>query len=133
MPAKTKPTARAYEQAAVLREALRSFNRHSEEVTREHGLTPRAYQLLLMIKTSRNGDECAGPSELEERLQLGKSTVTELVLRSEQRGLVRRQLAPKGRGIVVRLTPNGERALARSLADLGDERRRLIRLLSKLA
>jgi DNA-binding MarR family transcriptional regulator len=133
MPKKEKPPARAYEQAATLREALRSFSRHSEEVTRGHGLTARTYQLLLMIKTSRNGDECAAPSELEERLQLGKSTVTELVLRSEQRGLVRRQLAPRRRGIIVRLTPKGERALATSLTELGDERARLIKLLSKLS
>ena len=93
---------------------------------------PRTYQLLLMIKTSRSGDERAGLAELEERLQLGKSTVTELVLRTEKRGLARRELDRKrGRGISIALTPGGRRRLASALAELGDERRRLIEILSR--
>ena len=78
-----------YARAAELREALRLFQRRTEEVTAAHGLTPRTYQLLLMIKTSGSSDEKAGPTELEERLQLGKSTVTELVQRAEKRGLLK--------------------------------------------
>lgn len=123
-----------YSQAAALREALRLFQRRTEDVTAAHGLTPRIYQLLLMIKTSDNGVESAGLGELEERLQLGKSTVTELVLRTEKRGLVRRDLdRDRGRGISITLTANGKRRLAAALAELGDERRRLIDILSQLA
>jgi DNA-binding MarR family transcriptional regulator len=121
-----------YAQAAKLREALRVFQRRTEEVTAAHGLTPRTYQLLLMIKTSRSGDERAGLAELEERLQLGKSTVTELVLRTEKRGFARRELDRKrGRGISIALTSSGKRRLAAALAELGDERRRLIDILSR--
>lgn len=128
------PTAGDYAEAASLREALRSFQRTSDEVTAANGITSRMYQLLLMIKTGREGNERAGLTELEERLKLGKSTVTELVLRSEERGLVRRELDQKRRGAIsIRLTPDGERRLATALAELGDERRRLIRILSKLA
>ena len=47
------PTMREYARAAELREALRLFQRRTEEVTAAQGLTPRTYQLLLMIKTSR--------------------------------------------------------------------------------
>jgi DNA-binding MarR family transcriptional regulator len=131
---KAAPTTEEYAQAAALREALRVFQRRSEEVTGSHGLTSRTYQLLLMIKTARGGDGRVGPSELEERLQLGKSTITELVLRSEGRGLVRRDLdRNRRRGISIRLTPMGERRLAKALAELGDERRRLIDVLSQLA
>jgi DNA-binding MarR family transcriptional regulator len=131
---KRPPAAHEYAQAAALREALRFFQRRTEEVTAAHGLTPRTYQLLLMIKTSRNGDERAGLGELEERLQLGKSTVTELVLRTEKRGLVRRELdRNRGRGISIALTANGKRRLAAALAQLGDERRRLLDILSRLA
>jgi DNA-binding MarR family transcriptional regulator len=54
----------------------------------------------LLRKTGRDGDERAGLTELEERLKLGKSTVTELVLRSEERGLVRRELNQKRRGTI---------------------------------
>jgi DNA-binding MarR family transcriptional regulator len=85
-----------------------------------------------MVKTARDGSEQAGLTELVERLQLGKSTVTELVLRTEQRGLVRRELDPdRLNSILVRLTRAGEQRLAGALADLGNERR-LIELVSTL-
>ena len=131
---KTTPTTQDYERAAALREALRVFQRRTEEVTAARGLTPRTYQLLLMIKTSRSSDERVGLDELEERLQLGRSTVTELVLRTEKRGLVRRELdRNRGKGISIVLTPSGKRRLAAALAELGDERRRLIDILARLA
>lgn len=110
------------------------FHRRTEEVTAAQRLTPRIYQLLLMIKTSRSQDEHAGLAELEQRLQLGKSTVTELVLRAEKRGLVRRDLdRERRRGITISLTVAGQRRLAAALAELGDERRRLINLLGRRA
>ncbi len=130
---KRPPAPDEYAQAAELREALRVFQRRTEEVTAAHGLTPRTYQLLLMIKTSRSGDERAELGELEERLQLGRSTVTELVLRTEKRGLARRELnRSRGKGISITLTPTGKRRLAAALVELGDERRRLIDILSRL-
>jgi DNA-binding MarR family transcriptional regulator len=129
---KPAATARDYRRAAELREALRLFQRRTEEVTSAHDLTPRTYQLLLMIKTARSGDARATLAELEERLQLGKSTVTELVLRTEKRGLVLRELdRQRGRGITISLTANGERRLAAAVEELGDERRRLIRILTR--
>ncbi|HEX6663105.1 MAG TPA: MarR family transcriptional regulator [Gaiellaceae bacterium] len=131
---KPTPAPDDYVRAAALREALNSFRRSSEIVTSANGLTSRTYQLLLMIETARLGDGGAGLSELEERLQLGKSTVTELVVRTERRGLVRRELDPQRRGaILVRLTPKGRRQLAKAVAELGNERDRLIELLSRLA
>lgn len=128
------PTRQEYARAAELREALRLFQRRTEELTAAHRLTPRIYNLLLMIKTGRNQDERAGLTELERRLQLGKSTVTELVLRAEKRGLVRRDLdRERGRGISISLTPTGQRRLAAALNELGDERRRLINILGRRA
>jgi DNA-binding MarR family transcriptional regulator len=119
-----------YAKAAALREALRRFARRTELVTRANGLTPRSYQLLLMLKTGRRQAGRAGLGELEDRLQLGKSTVTELVLRSEDAGLVRRELDRSRRGAIsVRLTPSGSRRLAKVVAALGDERTRLAELL----
>jgi DNA-binding MarR family transcriptional regulator len=128
------PGAEAYAEAAALREALRAFQRHSEKVTRAHGLTPRTYQLLLMIKTARAGNGTVGLPELEQRLQLGKSTVTELVLRTERRGLVRRELdRTRPRGVAVRLTPAGNRKLAKAVRELGDERHRLLAALAEIS
>ena len=127
------PTDQEYAEAAALREAVRTFQRRSEAVTSAHGLTSRTYQLLLMIKTSRAGGGSVGLTELEERLQLGKSTVTELVLRTEERGLVRRELdRTRPRGIAIRLTPAGERRLERVVHDLGDERNNLLEALGEL-
>ena len=124
---------RDYARAAERREALRTFKRRTEQITKAHGLTPRTYQLLLTIKTARNGNEQATPTELEERLQLGKSTVTELVLRTEKRGLVRRELNREAsRGISVLLTPAGRRRLAGAVGELGDERKRLVDSLRRL-
>ena len=130
---KHAPTQEDFAQAAALREALRLFQRRSDEVTAANGLTSRTYHLLLMIKTARGGGERIGLAELEQRLQLGKSTVTELVLRSEQRGLVRRDLdRSRRRGIAIRLTARGEQRLRAVVAELGDERRGLIELLGQL-
>jgi DNA-binding MarR family transcriptional regulator len=124
------PDSPDYRDAAYLREALRRFARRTELVTRANGLTPRSYQLLLMLKTGRGEAGRAGLGELEERLQLGKSTVTELVLRSEDAGLVRRELDRTRRGAIsVSLTPAGARRLAKVVSALGDERARLVELL----
>jgi DNA-binding MarR family transcriptional regulator len=118
-----------YSAAAALRQALRTFQRRSEQIARANGLTERTYQLLLMIKAGREASGRASLRELEQRLQLGKSTVIELVLRAEDRELVRRELdRRRRREIVVRLTPEGERRLACAFAELGDERARLVEL-----
>lgn len=128
-----KPSGQEYAQAAALREAIRAFQHHSDEITSASGLTARTYQLLLMTKTARDGSQHVGLTELEERLHLGKSTVTELVLRTEKRGLVRRELnRERGRGIAISLTPKGERSLAKAVLEHGDERRRLIEMLASL-
>ena len=133
MTALKPPSVDDFARAAELREALRRFQRRTDDITGAADLTTRTYQLLLMIKTGRAGHGRANLRELEERLQLGKSTVTELVLRTERRGLVRRDLDRARPGsIAVRLTPAGERKLSRVTAELGDERRRLIDILSRL-
>jgi DNA-binding MarR family transcriptional regulator len=124
------PSEAEYDEAAELREALRNFARRTELLARERGLTPRIYQLLLMLRTGRASRGRAGLSELEDRLQLGKSTVTELVLRAEGMKLVRRELdRTRPRAISIRLTPAGERRLAELVVALGDERKRLMGLL----
>ena len=133
MTALKPPNVDEFARAAELREALRRFQRTSDELSAAQGLTTRTYQLLLMIKTGRAGEGRASLRELEERLQLGKSTITELVLRTERRGLVNRDLDRDRPGTIsVRLTPVGERKLSKVTAQLGDERRRLIDILSKL-
>jgi DNA-binding MarR family transcriptional regulator len=126
-------TEAAYEAAAALRETLRAFERRSEEVTRRHGLTARSYSLLLMITTGHEAPGRATPDELEQRLQLAKSTIAELLQRNEEAGLVRRELHPERRGaIVVALTETGERRLRLVHDELGGERERLVALVDGL-
>src|SRR6059058_1965924 len=77
--------------AADFRAALRQFLRRSERVARQAGLTPQRYLLLLMIKGASDGSEQSTVTALAERLQLAQSTVTELVRRAEEAGLIRRE------------------------------------------
>ena len=122
-----------YTRAAELRSALRRFLRSSDRVTREHGLTTQRYELLLMVKTSRDGSERATLGELMERLDAPQSTVTELVHRAEDLGLLARELDPKNRrAVYLRLTPEGEGRLAAAVPKLAGERRRLVSLLREL-
>ena len=125
-----------YVRAAELREGLRRFHRHSEQLTRRHGLTPQRYELLLMIKAARDGTERATLGELAGRLHLAPSTVSELVHRAETLGLVQRELPADRRDrrtVSLRLTAEGERRLAHAVADLAEDRRRLISIVSELS
>lgn len=108
---------------AEFRSALRKFLRRSELVADSCGLTPQRYLLLLMIKGAPNGSGRSTVTELSDRLQLAQSTVTELVARSVDAGLVEREgSASDGRVTYLQLTPEGERRLACSFTGLDAER-----------
>jgi DNA-binding MarR family transcriptional regulator len=123
-----QPRVRAaeYRNAAQLRADLRSFVRLSEQVTRAHGLTPERYDLLLAIKGRAADVEGATVRELANALRLSPSSVTQLVRRAQQAGLVVRKVSlSDGRVNYLELTDEGERRLARAVAGLRTERRRL--------
>jgi DNA-binding MarR family transcriptional regulator len=126
------PTERAM-RAASFRAALRAFLRETEVATRKSGLTPQRYLLLLMIKGAPDGSEQSNVSELASRLSLAQSTVTELVGRAEQAGLVERETsAVDGRVEHLRLTDEGERRLTHAFRALTIDRRSLGQMLSEL-
>jgi DNA-binding MarR family transcriptional regulator len=111
---------------AEFRTALRRFLRRSERVARMSGLTPQRYLLLLMIKGAAGGAEQTTVTELADRLQLAQSTVTELVRRAEEVGLVtREQSQDDARVAHLRLTPEGDRRLTESFTVLSTERDQL--------
>jgi DNA-binding MarR family transcriptional regulator len=111
---------------ADFRAALRHFLRQSERVSRQCGLTPQRYSLLLMIKGSPDGDEQSTVTELAERLQLAQSTVTELVRRAEEAGLIEREQSQRDARVAhLRLTEEGERRLMKSFTKLATERTQL--------
>ena len=116
-----------YQEAAELRSVLRRFLRRSEETARRHGLTPRQYLLLLMIKAREESPEQATITDLVDRLALTQSTITELVQRAEDAGLVARRASPTdGRVVHLSLTPVGAQRLHAAFVELGPERQQLL-------
>jgi DNA-binding MarR family transcriptional regulator len=120
------PTAEEAARVAEFRVALRRFLHGTERVAREVGITPRWYLLLLLIKGAPDLSERSSVTQLAERLHLAQSSVTELVDRAEQAGLVRRERsAEDGRVVYLRLTPEGEDRFAQAFESLAAERRSL--------
>src|SRR6516165_3777480 len=120
------PTVTDVMAVADFRAAIRHFLRQSKRISRQCGLTPQRYSLLLMIKGSPGGDEQSTVTELSERLQLAQSTVTELVRRAEEAGLVEREQSKRDARVAhLRLTAEGERRLMLSFTELAKERAQL--------
>lgn len=109
----TMPTKADIEKLADFRYQLRRYERISENIAREEGLTALQYVLLLQIR-GYPGRDWATIGELAERLQAQHHGVVALISRCEQRGLVERRTSETDRRQVeVRLLPEGERCLAR--------------------
>ena len=101
------------EKLAQFRYRLRLFLRFSEELTRSNGITALQYQLMLQVK-GFPGRDWATVGELAERLQAQPHGVVSLISRCEAGGLVKRRASSADkRRVEVRLTPKGEKLLAR--------------------
>lgn len=119
---------------AQFRASLRAFLRRSEHVARRWNLTPQRYQLLLAIKGAPDGSERLSFTDLAERLQLSRNTVTELCARAEDAGLLEREPAAHDQRVVyLRLTREGERRLMGALVESEQDRRSLVRAFEELA
>jgi DNA-binding MarR family transcriptional regulator len=104
-----------YRALAEFRGTLRRFLGFSAEAARAAGLTPQQHQLLLALHGLPGRAE-ATIGTLAEQLQIRHHSAVELVDRMEARGLVRRarrakdrrqvlvRLAPRGRGLLLRLS-----------------------------
>ena len=120
------PSSTEIASVADFRAALRAFLRKSERKVWQSGLTSQRYLLLLMIKGAPNGSGQSTVTELSERLQLAQSTVTELVRRAEETGLVAREQSDSdGRVAHLRLTPEGDRRLMKAFTSNEQERQEL--------
>lgn len=108
----SKPSAQALEKRdfeilADFRYQIRRFVRFSEEVSRQHGVTPLQYLLLLQIRGFPDRD-WASVGELAERLQAKHHGVVALISRCENLGLVeRRQSTEDRRRIEIHLQKKG--------------------------
>jgi DNA-binding MarR family transcriptional regulator len=118
---------------AAFRASIRSFLSASEQLARASGLTGQQYLLLLMIKGAPDGSEQATVSELAERMKLAQNSVTELVQRTEQLGLIdRAQSLDDARSVNLRLTAEGERRLTTAFMGNDGYRAELLRAVGDL-
>lgn len=100
-----------FEILSDFRYQIRKFERFSEEVTRQHGLTPLQYLLLLHVKGYHDRD-WATVGELAERLQAQQHGVVALISRCEKLDLVeRRRSSDDRRRIEIHLLKDGEKVI----------------------
>jgi DNA-binding MarR family transcriptional regulator len=111
----------------ALRRIIRAVDIHSRRLGDEHGLT--APQLAAMQEIHRVGRTSAG--EVARRIHLSPGTVTGILARLEQRGLVCREPSTDDRRRVeLRLTSGGVALLDRAPSLLQDRFRRALARLS---
>lgn len=119
---------------ADFRASLRAFLRHNEQACRRFDLTPQRYLLLLAIKGAPDGSERMSFSDVAERLQLSRNTVTELCARAEEAGLLYREPSQEDQRVVyLRVTEEGERRLAAVVHDSDSFRDELLDAFDALA
>jgi DNA-binding MarR family transcriptional regulator len=127
----TKPD---YVAIAHFRTALRAFDSAAEEAARAAGLTPQRYLLLLLVKGAPDGGERATVNDLAARLRVEPHTVTGAASRAEEAGLVVRERCDEDRRRTwIRLTPEGERRLAKAVAALQARRDTLLEAIEEIA
>ena len=101
------------EALAEFRYQLRRFLRYMEEESREAGINPQQYQLILAVRGLPK-DMSPTISTLAERMQLNHNSMVELVDRCEERGLLKRSRASADRRqVTLSVTTNGEAVLRR--------------------
>lgn len=106
-----------FEALSEFRFQIRRFERFSEDIVQQHGITSLQYLLLLHIKGYPERDH-ASVSELAVRLQAKPHGVVALVTRCEALRLVQRRRSESDRRVVeIHLLEKGEELLT-ILADL---------------
>jgi len=102
-----------YRALADFRYEIRRFLNFSEGVARAAGIEPQQHQALLAIKGRQPGFETT-VGVLAERLQIRHHSAVELSRRLEANGWLRRSRnGADRRAVQLRLTPRGERLLAK--------------------
>jgi DNA-binding MarR family transcriptional regulator len=93
----------------ALRRVMRAVDLHSRKLMQSHGLT--GPQALLLQEAVRGGGISAG--ELANRVSLSQATVTDILNRLEQRGLLTRERSDSDRRrVMVKPTPAGGEVIA---------------------
>ncbi len=93
----------------ALRRVMRAVDLHSRSLMQSHGLT--GPQALVLQAVVRQDPISAG--ELAARISLSQATVTDIVNRLEQRGLLTRERSDSDRRkVMIRSTPDGAALIA---------------------
>lgn len=113
-----------YAQLLNFRRELRRFLHWSEEAARNVGLTPAHHQLLLAIKGHAGGPPTI--ADVADDLMLRHHSVSELIRRAADAGLVDRQIDQHDRRLTrLHVTVSGEKLLRQLARQHVDEIRRL--------
>lgn len=121
-----------YETLAAFRYALRKFLHFSEAAAEAANLTPQQHQALLAIKGFPGRDR-VNVGELAERLQLRHHSVVGLIDRLVAEKLVARVPSTEDRRqVLVQLTGQGEKTLAKLSASHREQLRQIGPELSRL-
>lgn len=93
----------------LLAECMQGFERFSGESVRQHGLTHAQFDIIATLGNTPG----MSYKELGERTLITKGTLTGVIERLEQKGLVLRERSSDDkRSFFVRLTPAGDAAFA---------------------
>ncbi len=115
---------------ARFRFALRRFERRTDSLVQQCGLTPQRYLLLLAVRAAQATAGHASVSAIGRDLEMPQTTVTDLVARAVDAGLLDRRTAnDDGRVGEITLSAEGARRLTCSIRSLGNERADLRRAL----
>jgi len=89
----------------LLAECMQGFERFSSDFVRQYGLTHAQFDIIATL-----GNTCGMPyKELGQKTLITKGTLTGVIERLEQKGLVRRERCPHDkRSYSVRLSVEGE-------------------------
>jgi len=102
----------------ALRRVIRATDLHSKHLSKTAGLT--APQLLIMQTLERGGAQTIG--DIARAISLGQATVTTIVTRLENRGLLAREKSSEDRRkVYVSLTNAGKKAIIEAPTPLQDE------------
>lgn len=116
---------KSIERLARFRYQMRKFLRFSEQAARAAGVTPQQHQLMLGV-AGFTGHGWANISDLAEFLQERHNAVVELVTRASRAGLVRKSPSARDRRVVrVELTPKGRAILMKLSAEHRKELQRI--------
>ena len=129
MPIPDDPTPEELATVVELRASLRNFAAATNEIVRRHNLTTRQYDLCLLV--ARGQDSLIG-REVAEALHLSANTASELIIRAEHEGLVKRRISTKDTRLKpLSLTAKGRKRLLGAFYDLRPERARLLAILQE--